>query len=216
MFRNIPLAVILQWCCFVSSLVLLRNAKPEFWRTFRFYLLAIVLVETTCNVLAMLSRNNVWLYNLIIPVMYGFQIWVFSRLIRLPRLNIFYWFAYLSFAAFYVRDLAVQQTLFQIVGNAHSYGTILMIALSILYYYSLFQQEEYIDLYQEAAFWFVTGLFIFNTMSLGMNIFFRQMVKLNVASSIRFAEIIIDILNLILYGSWIRAFICLRAKQKLN
>ncbi len=210
-----PYYLLAEWVCFITSVLLINNFDKD-WNAVRLYLGFVVLIESICYYMVWIAKctSNQWLYNLSIPVEYGFSFWIFYRFVDLRKSKIIFLFAYLIFGATYLITLINSKGINVFFDKADTTGSVLIICLCMIYYYTLFQQVEYINILKDPTFWFVSGNFIFYTTSISVDAFFEKLVELRVNNSVSLRYIIMNILNIILYGCWIKSFICLNINKK--
>ena len=210
-----PFYLIAEWICFIISVLLLNNLFAKFWLAVKFYLLAVVLLETFCYYLAWIARvNNQIYYNFFTPVEFTFGIWILAKIIASKQFNYVFLIGYLIFYFTFFLEWYSKKTFTIYLDKADTVGSVIVICLCILYYYKLFENEVYEDLIAEPSFWFVSGYFLFYATSIGVDTFFDQLVQIRIKNSISLRYIIMNILNLILYSCWIKSFVCLNIKQK--
>lgn len=213
-FIRLHLSLIVIWGCFLASLLLLEN-KPwnHPWTLFKYYLLIVVAVETWSSIGLRfhLMTTSQWLYNSFMPVYGLFYFYVFNHIIKLKRikpfvlllsisfLGVLLWegFSY-GFSTFFFRTLI--------------YVSVLQLFLCGLYFYSIFQQDEYSDLLKDPAFWFVTGTLFYTAIVTSTSIFFSELLKLQIKNQIPLRAILVMAGNIIMYGCWIKSFLCINNK----
>lgn len=201
--------------CFIASILILRNKEPKFWMLFIPYLSITVAIEShsyIANRVLHLKIDTHWLYNIYMLIYLSFHVFIFSKIIRLSFIRkacITCLFLLLICYAFDWYELGFLTSF----SRTNTLFVITIIFLSILYYYSLFQNEESKDILKEPAFWFVTGCLIFYATSTGVTVLFKQIVNYNKETIIQLRRLIIALLNIIMYGFWIKSFLCLKKNQ---
>lgn len=168
----------------------------------------------TWNSHGLAGINNHWIYNLFTPIEFTFGIWIIFKIFKSNSLKFFGLACYGVFYLSYVTEWTKYGSIKTYFDKTNTLGSVIIIVLCMYYYYSLFQQEKYINLVKEPAFWFVSGYFIFYTTSISVDTFLEQIINFKIKSSVPLRYIIMNVLNLILYGFWIRAFVCLKIKEK--
>lgn len=214
-FIRLHLSLIVIWGCFIASLFMLKN-KPwrQPWTLFKYYLFIVVTVETLSSIglkLHLISTSQ-WLYNCFMPIYGLFYFYVFSSIIRLKHTKALVLILSLTFLGsilwegfrhgfniFFFRTLI--------------YLSVVQLFLCGLYFYSIFQQDEYSDLLKEPAFWFVTGTLFYTAIVASTSIFFSELLKLQVKNQIPLRAILVVLGNIIMYGCWIKSFLCINNKQ---
>jgi hypothetical protein len=89
-----------------------------------------------------------------------------------------------------------------------------LILLCLLYYYNLFTNEDDLLLTKIPAFWFVTGCFIFYATATGFNAFYNEINYFSEVYKLSIRFLGLNLINVIMYGCWIKAFLCLRKNQR--
>lgn len=209
---SFPYHLLAEWSCFIASILLLRNLDSKFWVVVKLYLFSVVLIESVGRYL--IVRNNQWMYNLYTPVEFTFGIWIISKIIDSRNVKYIFLFSYVIFLGYYIIELVKYKGIDTFFNDSSTIGSVIIIGLCILYYYMLFEQDRYVNLLADPAFWFISGYFIFYTTSVGIETFFKKLEGIMVSPTVSLGSVIMDILNLILYGFWIVAFICLKNKRK--
>lgn len=214
-FFRLHLSLIVIWGCFLASLFLLKN-KPwkHPWTLFKYYLLIVVVVETLSSVGLRfhLMATSQWLYNGFMPLYGLFYFYVFANIIKLKHikklilvlsltfLGAILWEGFnVGFSTFFFRTLI--------------YVSLVQLFLCGLYFYSIFQQDEYSDLLKDPAFWFSTGTLFYVAIVASTSIFFSELLKLQVKNQIPLRAILVVLGNVIMYGCWIKSFLCINNKQ---
>ena len=208
-----PFQFIAEWMCFLTSILLLRRSD-QYWRTLRYYLCYVIIVESVSYYLAYKYHNNLIFCNLTLIFEYSYGLWLISNLVNLKNIKLVCLIAYLAFCVSYGLEYKSHRLGLYYFNNADTFGSVIMIGLCLVYYFSLFQDEEYVDILKEPLFWFISGYFIFYTTSISLDTFFQKLVEVRIAHSISLRNIIMKILNFIFYGCWIKSFLCLRNKRR--
>jgi hypothetical protein len=209
-----PYYLLAEWLCFIAS-VLLVNNLDKYFTSIRVYMGFVVLIESICFYLAWIERvSNQWLYNCFILFEFSFMTWFVCKAINLRYKNWIIVISCLTFFGTYFAELINQKGITRFFSKADTVESVIMIALCMIYYYKLFIQEEYLKLENEPFFWIVTGSFIFYTTDIGVDTFFKKLVEVRISHSIPLRYLIMNILNIILYGCWIKSFLCIRMKRK--
>lgn len=210
-----PFSLLAEWTCFATSILLLRSVVPKYWKLFIPYLALTVALESysfVANRVLLLKVDTQWMYNLFLLVYIVFHLYIFCKIIELRA----------------IRNIGIVSLLFLLIsygwewtqkGFLTFFSTTnilfsgLVIVLCLIYFYSLFQQEGYINIFKDAAFWFVTGCLIFYATTVGLFAFFSRIAAPDQTNLVILRKIIISILNIIMYGCWIKSFLCLRRAQ---
>lgn len=202
--------------CFVASILFIpRKIKPVYWRAFPVYLAILVVVETYCHYVsrsASVNRNNHAIYNGFFLVYACFHLWIFSKIILLKKAELLCACIALILLAGYAYEWNYQGFFFLFYRTITTFSGAVAL-LCIAYYFSLFKQESYHDLLKDASFWFVTGCLIFYTTNTAVNAFFAELVRIKIKGQISIRYVVMALLNVMMYGCWIKSFLCLKNKR---
>jgi hypothetical protein len=124
-------------------------------------------------------QNNHAIYNAFLLVYMPFHVWVFSKLIALKNIKILCAILLLGLLFGYAIEWAHQGFGFYFYRTNTAFSGVVVL-LCIVYYFSLFMQNEYYDLLKDASFWFVTGCLIFYATNTAVNAFFAELVRVRV------------------------------------
>lgn len=212
-----PYALIIEWMCFMASILLLRKVHPKFWRAFIPYLLLTIAVETYGYYTALMlpkGVSNVWLYNPFLMIYTLFHIWVFSYVIPLHNIKKLASLFLIIMVGLYIwewnENNGLNNFFFYRTNNFFSVG---MVIFCIIYYFSLFKQQVYKNILKQPQFWFVSGCLIFYATSTCVNSFFAELVKIKIFGDLRLRYFIMCLLSLVMYSFWIKSFLCFRKTQ---
>ncbi len=146
------------------------------------------------------------------PIEFVFGIWITTGIAGLKKTEYLLLYSYTLFYTAYFIEWKIRGGINDYFTVAYIVGSVVMICLCFRYYYLLFYQENYTNLLSDPAFWFISGYFIYYTTGVGFNAYFEQLNGVIIRGTVSLAEIILEILNLILYSFWIISFICIRNK----
>lgn len=210
-----PFSLLMEWVCLLTSILLFKNIVPKFWRWTFFYLIITVSLESYSFLMSRLlglRPDTQWLYNIFLMIYILFHLYIFYKLIELPYIKIICLTCLFILVGFYIYNWFNVGFLKSFTTTNTLFGGAITI-LSILYYYSLFQQEEPKDILKEPTFWFITGCFIFYTTSTSISAFYEEIITYSKKNSFPLRYVIMNFLNIIMYGCWIKSFICLHKAQ---
>jgi hypothetical protein len=201
--------------CFISSILLLRNNSTKYWKYFILYLATTVTIESysfVANRCLFLNIDTQWLYNIFLLIYMVFHIYIFYKIINIHYIKNICIFCLLLLLGFYGWEF-YNIGFLKYFSRTNTMFSGVVILLSILYYYSLFKHEEIKDIMCEPAFWFVSGCLIFYVTSSVTNAFFKEIIEYSRQNSFPLRYVIMNFLNIIMYGCWIKSFICLHKAQ---
>ncbi|MEE1946155.1 hypothetical protein VRU48_13615 [Pedobacter sp. KR3-3] len=210
-----PFSLLAEWTCLIASILLLRHVMPKYWKLFIPYLALTVALESYsffANRVLLLKIDTQWMYNLFLLVYLIFHLYIFCKIIELRFIRNIGLGALLILLTSYGWEWA-QKGFFVFFSTTNILFSGVVIVLCVIYFYSLFQQEDYKNIFKDAAFWFVTGCLIFYAATVGLFAFFSKIAAPNQTNLVILRKIIISILNIIMYGCWIKSFLCLRRAQ---
>ncbi len=207
-----PYHLLAEWMCFIAAILLLKNPDPKFGLVIKLYLFSVAAVESICHYV--LKSNNQWVYNLDMPVEFAFGIWIIPRAGNFKRAGYITLLCFTVFFLAYLFEWIWHGGISVFFYKVSTIGSVIMIGLCIYYYYTLFHQETSVSLIADPLFLFISGHFIFYTTSMGFDTFFEQLEEVMIKNTVPLGYIIMNIINLILYGFWIASFICLWNKTR--
>ncbi len=155
-----------------------------------------------------MRHQNVWLYNILLIFQATFISFMFQYLLS-TYINCkpiiiggLVWLA-----AIYLYEIFAHG-IFQYNEKTNTMMLILFVIYSLLFYYHLIKDDEYINLVRLASFWWVGGLFLFYFGSTAANIFIDNLSPQKGLELKFLSSFIFKMLNVLLYGCWSYSFIC--------
>lgn len=210
-----PYYLLAEWLCFFAAVLLLKRDN-KFWQALRYYLGFVVFQESIDYYLVWVVhiKSNHWLTNCCILVEYGFSMWIFSKLIKMKGIGKICTIGYILFLLSYLVEYD-QKGFFSFFNKADTVGSEAVIVICMIYYYTLFRKEDetYSDLLNDPLFWFISGSFIYYSTSICLDTFFQKLVEIRIGHKVSLRYITMNVLNMVLYGFWIKSFLCIRGKQ---
>lgn len=210
-----PSTLLIETICLLAAARFLQMDASPYWKSFIWFMLFIVLIDGAGWVMATFYRiNNHWLYNIQLPVeaVYvgfiihmSFEKYIHSKPLLILGLVIFF----IAYGAeiFY-------NTFRMYAAFSSSLVSIFFFISGGLYFFILLKQDEQIDLFKNAPFWIMAGIFFFYFSSIAVNLFSQELMNINIAGGIPLRYYIFTILNALLYGCWIKAFRCRYLEMK--
>jgi hypothetical protein len=200
---------ITESCAFIAAIWFLRK-RATLWQLFIPLLFLTIFVETLGWWLVVVERksSNSIIYNLLMIVTDLFSLWIlFHAEPLLKKRKMFLWLM-TAFSIFAIVNLASFQGPWQYNGYTELLGDLLQVVLCCYFFYSLLREERHRDLVHYEYFWLANG-FLFSSLGSAvlyifidpLTAFYRQ-TGVNVYANINY------LLNTLLYGSLILAFIC--------
>ena len=217
MLPYITVNTFMEWSCFLAGVVCLRKDKDLVWKLFPIYLLLVCIVETTGIYLRLCHHvSNAFLYNYYLPaecICISIFLFHLLRPSGLKRLFLLLWLG--IFIVLYMVE-SVHNNFAQYSSQVVVLMSVVFVLASLYYYYLVLKSDRYIRLGSYPPFWWVNGVLIFYFGGVVNYIFFNYLLHTPAVNSIQFSlrYIIFKVLNVLLYGSWIYAFICRYRQQK--
>lgn len=199
---------IIETLALIFAIILLATQKG-WWRWFAYYLALVVVVEVLGFIVYKNGNNNSWLFNLYIPVNFGFYFYIFYQICSplRKRFKPIIWATFLGWLVLYLVELflqGVQVLAFRSIGL----GNVLCLILSCCYFFYLLKQEDYVNLSKHAPFWLIAGI-LFHTLGSTMTLVFYEVLKeIYYTYKLPLRQVIYIFLNFIMYSFWVYAFLC--------
>jgi hypothetical protein len=213
----LPTSVLIELIAFVCSLYFLRKSKVGYWRAFLWFIGIVLAVEIAGWTMAVvLGQSNHWLYNIELIGEALFFWWVIKKVFLSLSMRSQRWIdiALVVFLTVYVWETRTNRFKFY-NENASLVESILLVIAAGTYYFLLLKQPAYENLYHHGEFWIITGIFFFYFGSTTADLFFEELMNINIVEKIPLRYFIFTLLNIILYGCWVYAFKC-RYRQTIS
>ncbi len=213
MFLSLPLTLYFQTLSFLTSfLVFKRRDTPLYLKLFPGFLLITVIIEILSFYLWNQGLENYKEYNFFTAFEFCFYLFIFSTIIRSPRVKRIIVYAILPYLI-----LAVTNILFYQKDGFHSItyslGCLLIVPSAIFYFFELFQSPKSIRLTKEPSFWISSGLLFYYSCSLpfmGLTGLLSPMPKFLLDN----VYYILVGINVLLYSLFTIAFLCRVPRRK--
>jgi hypothetical protein len=194
-----------------SLLSYTQRPVPLYLRLLSFYLLFDSIVELFADWEAWYRQNNLLLSSLSALASFCFYIYIVRGFVQRPKAKrIFLYFLTVLPPVFAVNIFLVQNSQF-FQSITYSLGCLFVVTTCIYYFWELFQHTYYVKLIREPAFWICSGILFYFVCSFPI----YSLINLVLAEPevIKVLAIILDTLNILLYLSFVIAFLC-RLKLK--
>lgn len=191
-----------------SSLVFFqKNKVSKFWYFFPFFLFAAFGVEYTGIGMAYKGESNTTLYNIFTVIEFVFYFWMFSYFIHNTAVKAILRHLLWVYPLLFLINKCYIQTGEQFHTITASLGSILIILCTVYYFYELFKAKKVIDLLHEPAFWISSGLLFFYSCVFPLNSLSSVVEKFS-TTAMHNLLILLSWVNILLYSSFIVAFLC--------
>jgi hypothetical protein len=215
---NIPLAdlfdpsYIAELAALFAAIFLLRK-KSRKWQLFIIYMSFIVAIETlgwlTRYVLKLGGQYD-WIYNYYVLISTAFYLYILSLSpLMKPRKNVLS-IILVGFIIIALGNMFFLQGLWTFNSYSEVLENIILATVCCYLMYKNLQEDNSVDLLNYDYFWLSNGLLFFSLGNITMHLFFRFLKNFYESTQIPIGLYIIDVLNVLLYGSLIIAFICRR------
>jgi len=213
-------SIISEWFCFFAAIFLL-NKKTGIWRLFIPFLALTLIVETSGwyiryvlglqqNYWVFGIKNNHWIFTgrsfisspfFIFMLLQAKQLAAFKKLGRTLTV-IFY--------AFAIANILFIQKVTKYDSYTEELGCLICVYLCCRLFFNTISDADSNNLLAYEYFWFANGLLFYSLGSATIYLLFDTLSYENAMNNVHLFTNIIDILNPLLYGSLIIAFICRR------
>lgn len=196
-----------QIAALVAAIWFWDRYKETTQRYFLWFLVYVVCHEISglCYHFFFKGYNDI-LHNIFTLVSFLFYFWWFYKVLQKRK-----WFVYILLAAFvitFLNDLVTKNLIENLYLNPVIIGAFCILVLTISYFVELLNTDSITTFARSQKFWIVTGLFSFYIGLLPLLIFHSY---LDYGGS--FYNIVITVLNAVLYGSIFKGFLCLKKEK---
>jgi hypothetical protein len=207
--------VMAEWCAFIAAILLLRK-RATIWQLFIPFLFITICAETTGWFIAFIlkKRGNSWVFNINLLISVCFSLWMLSNAAPLQKIKNNLYAAIVIFIAFAIVNWIFFQGLFIYDTITEVVGDIIFIITSCYFFYAVLNEETYRNLFRYEYFWFANGLLFYALGGVVLFLFFWYIKTFGRLSQFFVYGYINDALNVLLYGSFITAFICRKMNTK--
>ena len=201
----------------ISALFVYKtNGLSAYLKIFSLFLLLTFLVEIAGWYLGSKKVNTTLLYNIFTSFEFVFYFWLLRHNIRNHRVKKIILYSILVYPLLVLLELIF----FTRPGGFHSttyaLGCLMVVAISIYYFYELFQLSHSVNLVRESSFWIGSGLLFYYTCSFPIICLVNYISQLS-SIIVNNLGIILLLLNCLLYISFSIAFLCrIRTRKSIS
>ncbi len=203
---------------YISSLRAFRLDMIKPFKAFSFFLLFVLVGEVFAfswkeklYSYTSYTKNNLWFYNLFHLLIYPFYIWLFLQLVYLKNVRSIIKILWVAFYIFAAYNLIKGQGLYKLNSHTILFTGVIMIFLSISYYYQLLYAKNIITLKRDTGFWISTGLLI-NQLGSVLALFFISILGILSKDTTSNILLFVKISVLVMYITYSIAFLCHKTK----
>jgi hypothetical protein len=188
-------------------ITMMQKRLPEGLRLFPFFLMFTLVVEILGWRLSEIPKNNADLYNFFSVSAFTYYMYLLMEVVYSRKAKKIILYIMSIFAVIALSNILFIQKINSFHTMTYSIGCLLIVVISMYYFYEMLQVPRFIDLKKEPAFWIAAGLLFFYICTLPV------LGVLNYLFSIpgviaRSLEQIISILNVLLYSLFTIGFLC--------
>lgn len=149
----------------ITGFIFFKNLKNSFLKYFPYYLLFIIIAESTGFILKtaeLKTASKIWFNYLVIPVEFLFFYWIFYRSFAgtkyrvLPVVFSFFYIACWMTDIFLLSDMT-----FWFYSFSYTIGNLLLLILIFRYFFNLTQSDDILYFKNNMLFWISGGLLLF-------------------------------------------------------
>lgn len=142
------------------GIILFKKLQQHF-QVLTIYLLIFSLVETISYILASKGIYTLFLMHVFLPLELALLSWVFKVYMENKIFHRFILFGIIGFTVLSILNTVFLQPLDTFASNTRYLESMLIILLSLTYFYQIFTELKVEKLWEEGMFWFSTGLLIY-------------------------------------------------------
>jgi hypothetical protein len=192
---------------FLASLnIYFRPPVEMYFRVFSFYLLYDFISQSYGDYQALHHNNTILYSNLTTLISSCFYIYLMRVIIRSPKAKRILLYCLVAFPLISAINIFLVQKSEGFQTMTYSLGCLIIVGACIYYFWELFQSKNYINLAREPTFWICSGLLFFYTC------LFPVYGLINFISTapavIHVILVVLDFVGILLYLSFIIAFLC--------
>ena len=194
-----------QIAAFIAAVLMWRKAKNTKQKHFVYFLGFVLVIELLgYGIPQIFQIKSQFIYNCFTVISLLFYLFWFRKiLVNKKIINLFViLFLIATCTAIFIEDFWLSLWRIPLIT-----GIIMILICAIIFYYELLQSDKIINYRESQTFWIVTGLLIFYIGFLPL-LLFQPYLKVSKISY----RIPITILNIIMYGFFIKSFLCLKKK----
>jgi hypothetical protein len=210
------ITVIAECCCLIAAIFLLSK-KTEKWRLFIPFLFITVFADIAGSYLHFVSQSTAFtfIYNALLIISISYLLWFYSLSEPLEKLKFHLNYLIIFFNVFAISNLFFLQGFWSYNDFTEVLGDIMIVIVSSIFYYKLLVEEMPRKLFRYSYFWLSAGLLLFYLGSIILYLFHPVIKEYYQETCINIGGTINDILNLLLFASFIISFVCQRNIKSL-
>lgn len=210
------ITVIAEYITFIAAIFLLRKKRTGLWRLFIVFLFVIVCTETSGWYEHIILKNykNGWIFNINLLLTNTFLLWILSTAEPLQKARKKIFAVIILFMVAALINLLFFQGFWDYNQYSETAGDIILVIICCYLFYLLIAEEGYRNLFSYEYFWLANGILFSSLGSAILYIYPTLMGAYQKLTHVNVFAIINYVLNVLLYGSFIIAFICRNKNTK--
>ena len=201
---------------FASLTVYFKKPRVNYLQWFPFFLAISFIIQTIGSYMARHGMHNVGLYAFNVPFEFTFYLYTLYLIVQYKVAKKVVIGLIILFLVLAAINLLFIQTAKVFNTMTYALGCLLVVAVSIYYFYELFQLPEPVNVAKLPGFWICAGLVFYHACSFPIFglLNFMHSAPLIIRENL---GLIIDLLNVFLYSSFTIAFLCrIRARNSTS
>jgi len=198
---------IIQTAALVAAVYFWKSYKHTTQRYFLWFMIYVVCHEITGYFfIKILKSSNDFIYNIYTLISFGFYFYWFHLILRSKK-----WLVYcltFIFLSFFCFDIITKNFTTYLYTYPIIVGAIAILILTTSYFIELISDDRVVNFIKAQRFWIVAGLLFFYIGLIPLLLFHEYLDY----SSNQYG-FIISSLNLVLYGCFIKGFLCLKMSK---
>jgi hypothetical protein len=203
-FYAIPIFAGVAFLC--SLISFLQPPVPRYLQYFSLYLFFDCSLNIIAEYMAVHRQNNNPISNLSAVTSLCFFLTLVRGFIVRPKAKRFFLYTLIILPLLFAIDIYIRKNtqVFQTI--TYSLGCLVVVAACIFYFWQLFQHTFYVQLVREPAFWICSGVMFYYVCSFPIYALIN-FITMDTQAVYVFV-IILDLVNIFLYLSFVIAFLC--------
>lgn len=193
---------------FLAGLIVnIQQETKGYLRIFPWFLLLTLVVEVTAYYLFLKGEPPITLYNFFTSFEFLFYVYILREIVQNKQVKKIIFNVLWLYLVLLILNFLFIQKIAAFKSITYAIGCLLIVAISIYYFYELFQLPHSGNLSMQPAFWICSGLLFFYTCSFpiyGLTNF----VKKAPSVILKNIGLFIIVLNVLLYSSFTIALLC--------
>ncbi len=194
-------------CISAGLFLFFQKGTPFHFKLFPFFLLFSLIIEIIAGYLINIGKHTTELYNIWDIIYFTFYIYLMSNIISEEKARKICHKMLLGFIIFAILNISFFQQINTYNSVTYAIGCLLIVALSVYYFYELFRLKQYLVLTREPSFWITTGILFYFPCSFPL-VSSANFIQNIPNISIESLQSLLLLMNILLYSLFTIAFLC--------